>query len=531
MSKCHGSQVGIEAKIESTPALEKLGFLYESWRRTAVNWVNSGLTENDVEKRLQSEFNIQWAWADSIATEAIQTLSQLKTARQNNIEALKSRIKSKIKRAKLVQKQLPTELKKATQNGFPHHIAKHKFKLKMMGQKSRILKIANLKQDLKRLQNQDRLHICFGSRKLFNAQHHLKENGYNNHSEWYADWIKRRSGRFYCVGKSVWGGGTMIKIYPTNTGYQLHIKLPRCMHSEFGQFCIVPFQIEDREGRLRKQDLDYALEFLLPITTQVFRREHKSDRWYVHLTTYVQDIPRVHRLKNGCVGLDLNANSISASVVNRDGELEYSQDFKYDWKGLTSGQRQAHMRDIVAQIALLAESFGYGVSIESLDFSKKKTRMSEESKQYNSMLSNLATGLFETSIESRCQRRGVELKKVNPAYTSVIGMINFMAPLGLNSGTAAAMAIARRGLNLNEDAPMCLTKPEDLVRHSWCTWRLVSNYLKLNRTRRHQLFQWKKTLKGFIEKINENPFKPVSIGKGESKNHSQSPMANVSSFV
>ena len=148
------------------------------------------------------------------------------------------------------------------------------------------------------------------------------------------------------------------------------------MHSEFGQFCIVPFQIEDREGRLRKQDLDYALEFLLPITTQVFRREHKSDRWDVHLTTYVQDIPRVHRLKNGCVGLDLNANSISASVVNRDGELEYSQDFKYDWKGLTSGQRQAHMRDIVAQIALLAESFGYGVSIESLDFSKKKTRMS-----------------------------------------------------------------------------------------------------------------------------------------------------------
>jgi hypothetical protein len=186
----------------------------------------------------------------------------------------------------------------------------------------------------------------------------------------------------------VLGGGTMIKVFPTDTGYELQIKLPRCMQGEHGEICIVPFQMADRDGRYRKQDLDYAIEFLKPITTQVFRREHKSDQWYVHLTTYVQDIPSVHKINKGCIGLDLNANSISASVVNQQGALEYSQDFKYEWKGLTTGQRKAHMRDIVAQIVLLAESLGYGISIESLDFSKKKSRMSSESQQYNSMLSN-----------------------------------------------------------------------------------------------------------------------------------------------
>jgi hypothetical protein len=53
-----------------------------------------------------------------------------------------------------------------------------------------------------------------GSRKLFNAQHHLEANGYSSHEQWLEDWRKKRSGRFYCVGKSQLGGGTMIKVFP-----------------------------------------------------------------------------------------------------------------------------------------------------------------------------------------------------------------------------------------------------------------------------------------------------------------------------
>jgi hypothetical protein len=53
----HGTQVGIEAKIEYHPALEILGIKYESWRRTALNWLQTALTEDEVEKRLQKEFN------------------------------------------------------------------------------------------------------------------------------------------------------------------------------------------------------------------------------------------------------------------------------------------------------------------------------------------------------------------------------------------------------------------------------------------------------------------------------------------
>ena len=65
MSKNPGQSIGIEAKIEYTPALESLGFYYESWRRTALNWLQFGLTESEVEKKLQKDLGLQWAWADS----------------------------------------------------------------------------------------------------------------------------------------------------------------------------------------------------------------------------------------------------------------------------------------------------------------------------------------------------------------------------------------------------------------------------------------------------------------------------------
>jgi len=80
------------------------------------------------------------------------------------------------------------------------------------------------------------------------------------------------------------------------------------------------------------------------------------------------------------------------------------------------------MSYIVVEVVTLAESLNCAIAIESLDFSKKKASMSEESKLYKEMLSNLSTGLFRTSLESRCRRFGVELIKVNPAFTSVIGV-------------------------------------------------------------------------------------------------------------
>ncbi|MDJ0534478.1 MAG: hypothetical protein QNJ70_18695 [Xenococcaceae cyanobacterium MO_207.B15] len=478
-----GLRIGIEAKIKYNQILDVLGLKYESMRRTGLNDMQHGMSENEIEKSYQSRFNIQWAWADSIAREVKQTHSQLTTAKKLNIARIKEQIKKKTKKAQKIFKSL-SHIKNPTV----------KQKNQLLGLKSKLLKIQSLKNQLNQLKSTERLYICFGSKKLFNAQYHLEENGYSNHKEWLADWQKKRGGRVYCVGKSANGGGTMIKIfYVSGDAFKAVVTLPRFMHSEYGRRLEIPFQVPECR-RHRKSSLLYALEKQKPITVQIFRREHKSDQWYIHLTTYIQEIPIATSLNNGCIGVDFNQDSVEWAYILPDGNIKDQGKLIFKWKGFSSGQRQVMMRDLVVKLTNMAFNYQCPIAIESLDFSKKKASMSETSKVYNSMLSNLSTAMFREALTSRCQRFGIGLHHVNPAFTSLIGMIKFMPRYGLNSGTAAAMAIARRAMGYSERAPQCLVRPEDRARHSWTTWNRIARYLKSNKVRRSKLFDWTKAL-------------------------------------
>ena len=488
-----GLRVGIESKIEYVPILDVLGDNYERLRRIGLNDMQQGMSESSIEKSYQSKFNIQWAWADSIATEVKQTYSQLTTAKKLNITRIREQIKKKIAKAKTIYKSLSN-----VKNPTPEQ------KNKALGLKSKLLKIAGLKRQLIKLETTDRLHICFGSKKLFNAQYHLTKNGYANHAQWLHDWRKKRGGRFYCVGKSQAGGGTMIKIFQVSgDNFKAVITLPRFMICEYGKTLEIPFQVTECRRR-RKSSLLYALQQQKPITVQVFRREHKSDQWYIHLTTYVQSVPVTTSFDNGCMGVDFNRDSVEWAYVLPDGNIKDKGQLGIAWKGFSSGQRQVMMRVMVVKLTDIAFNYQCPIAIESLDFSKKKASMSETSKAYNSMLSNLSTGMFREALESRCKRYGIGLHKVNPAFTSVIGMIKFMGRYGLNSGSAAAMTIARRAMGMSERAPSCLVRPEDRVKHSWTTWNRVARYLKSNQVRRCQLFDWMKTLEKILVVSDSN---------------------------
>ncbi|MEG3990601.1 hypothetical protein QUA13_26325 [Microcoleus sp. S28C3] len=53
--------------------------------------------------------------------------------------------------------------------------------------------------------------------------------------------------------------------------------------------------------------------------------------------------------------------------------------------------------------------------------------------------------------------RGIDLMKVNPAYTKVIWLVKYARQYGLASDETAAMAIARRGMRLAENIPGSIT--------------------------------------------------------------------------
>ena len=100
--------------------------------------------------------------------------------------------------------------------------------------------------------------------------------------------------------------------------FTVTITIPRCYQEIYGDKITLKFEVTGQ----RQHDLLYALEANKPVTVQIFRREHKNNQWYIHLSTYVQAVPDISHQKNGCLGIDLNAKSLDLVYVKRDGNLD-----------------------------------------------------------------------------------------------------------------------------------------------------------------------------------------------------------------
>ncbi len=135
----------------------------------------------------------------------------------------------------------------------------------------------------------------------------------------------------------------------------------------------------------------------------------------------------------------------------------------------------------IARILEVAIKFECPIIIEKLDFSSKKARIREHGKGYAKMLSQFAYSKFTELVHSKAKVSAIQIIDVNPAYSSLIGMVKFMSLYGLNSGTAASLVLARRGLRLSERMPRVCNALLSLVddnKHVWTYWARISKLLK-----------------------------------------------------
>ena len=72
-------------------------------------------------------------------------------------------------------------------------------------------------------------------------------------------------------------------------------------------------------------------------------------------------------------------------------------------------------------------------------------------KKFSRLLSSFAYSLFFQSLSARAYKEGVAVHGVNPAFTSVIGRVNFAKRYGLSIHLAAALCIARRYQKFSEE--------------------------------------------------------------------------------
>lgn len=265
--------------------------------------------------------------------------------------------------------------------------------------------------------------------------------------------VKVRQGEVFIVGSKDESYGNQTCQWDGNT---IKFRVPYCLESKFGKSVTSSIGKFDRNNNR------------LPNTgAKAWHFGRKDNRWVVAVQFTPSPSSKVSRpIEYGCIGIDLNPSSIGWAYIDYQGNLTDLGKIPLQ-TGLPSGKQDAQIVDACLQLATLADTFGCPIVCESLDFATKKGQLREKGRKYARMLSQWAYSRFYQLLESILSNRGISLLKRNPAYTSLIGLVKYARMYGLSSDIAAALAIARRGMNLSERLP-----------------RSVSAYLEVN-SRKH----------------------------------------------
>ena len=318
-----------------------------------------------------------------------------------------------------------------------------------------------------------------GGKKLWSAQFNLEENGYSTHEEWLKDWRTTRSSQFTLVGsKDETNGNQNCQLLD---GGSLKIRVPSCYESVFGKYYV----IENVKFSYGQSDVEYALNNVQALT---FRFVRKKEKWYIFCSFDLPETPTISDVKNGMLGIDLNPNIIGWSYCDSEGNLKAIGQIKINVRDKNSNQTKAIIGDAVKTLVTLAHQYECPITVENLDFERKKATMKEEGVRYCRMLSNFAYSCFFDMLNSHAFKHGIEVIKVNPAFSSLIGLTKFMRLYGLSSDTAAALVLARRALRKKERIPTSYARlvQVDSSRHVWSFWNALSK--KLFGIKRHSFF-------------------------------------------
>jgi IS605 OrfB family transposase len=358
-------------------------------------------------------------------------------------------------------------------------------------------RLVTLRARLAAIQSAPRPKLVFGSRKLFRAQFNLSANGFANHADWLTAWRASRSGEILIIGRnSEEMGNKTCRASFDGDAFTFTLRVPYALEAQFGKRVVI--------GGVR---FHYGADAIIsaisapekPTTksqkatapaTWRFVRPDDGKGWLVYASTHVKAAPVVTRRELGAIGADFNADHIAVSEIDRHGNPLPARCERVDLvtRGKTANQRLELVRVAAKEIAEHARAACKPVVIEKLDFSEKKRALEAVGAPLARMLSALAYSAFAQALRAACFRAGVEVIDVNPAWTSVIGAVNYATKTGLSVHLAAAVAIARRGLSCRETAVGRSAKTPDgrgghvtfalpernRAKHVWSHWAAIS---------------------------------------------------------
>ncbi len=365
--------------------------------------------------------------------------------------------------------------------------------------KRRLHKLQQRLEQLVKDQEQDKISLCFGSKKLFHAQFDLEANNYKTHEEWLEYWRHARTSEIFFLGSKdeTSGNQTCTASIEEDNRLTLRIRLPDALHGKFGKYITIPHiffpyghqeiltSLEDcRQRQLLAQAKDSNHGQAL-----TWRFKHDKKGWRLFVTTSLPSPQWKTNKDKGVIGVDINTDHLAIAETDRFGNPIYKKTIPLNLYGKTKEQSLALIGGACAEVVSHAEKTLKPVILEALDFQKKKQSIRETCPPSQSRkLSSFSYQSILTHLKSRAFGKRIEVKQVNPAFTSLIGRVKFAVRYGLSIHHAAALCIGRRFLNLSEKVPRHLDKVPDgkdshvalslpvrnRDKHVWNQWRDIS---------------------------------------------------------
>ncbi|MCF6097813.1 IS200/IS605 family accessory protein TnpB-related protein, partial [Thermovorax subterraneus] len=273
--------------------------------------------------------------------------------------------------------------------------------------------------------------VIFGGRSLFEKlkKQHINGNAYKKLQH---EWQERRKGNLYSRGDKTKKGNLNTRIEIDENGAVLRINVGE------RKYAYARMQPGWKKGKSREELLEAISTCGQPYSVEL---KLKNGKVYAYFAIE-ENFPEVGITKeNGVIGIDINAypDHIAWSETDEKGQL--AGHGKIPMPELISGntdKREYYRWQYAHEVVRLAEEKKKAIAIERLDirdkgkrgdFSGRKSRRIRHRFSYRSLLEK---------IKVLAKRKGIQVIEVNPAYTSVIGMLKYAPQYMISKDVAAA---------------------------------------------------------------------------------------------
>jgi IS605 OrfB family transposase len=187
-------------------------------------------------------------------------------------------------------------------------------------------------------------------------------------------------------------------------------------------------------------------------------------------------LPQTITKAKGVIGIDVNARPfhLALAEVSTDGNLQsYKSIYLSHILKHRSRNRKEYEEWLIAhEIVRFAKEKNKAIAIEDIGKLPKGKRGDGKAK-IRKILQFFSYRRILKKIESLAIKEGIEIVKVNPAFTSVIGMMKYCPQYFIDKDVAGAYVIGRKALGFKEEIPENYKKLlKSQVYIQYALWRL-----------------------------------------------------------